>query len=417
MSTETLALIIFAVVLAQVGSLVLVGLYRQRNKYRNIGPPQNGLPVAPVAVKLALAAGQGGDGYKDFLVQRRVLDEDNRTVCSFYLVPVDRGPLPAYQPGQYLTFRLRIPDPLTSESKTVVRCYSLSDRPRPDYYRVTIKRVPPLASNPNAPLGLASNFFHDQIQPGMRLSVKPPSGHFHLMEDSTLPIVLVAGGIGITPMLSIVNSVLEGGSSREVWLFFGIRSGAEHIMKGHLDALHKAHANFHLHVCYSRPGDGDVLGVDYRHRGHADIELLRSTLKLARYQFYVCGPKPMMETLVPGLEDWGVTPSDIHYESFGPASLAKREGPALPSAAVIRVTFGRSGKTVPWDSGTDSLLVLAEANGIAVESGCRAGSCGYCQTRLEAGEVAYSQTPDAELEPGHCLLCITTPKSDLTLAA
>jgi ferredoxin len=125
----------------------------------------------------------------------------------------------------------------------------------------------------------------------------------------------------------------------------------------------------------------------------------------------------MMETLVPGLEDWGVTPSDIHYESFCPASLAKREGPALPSAAVIRVTFGRSGKTVPWDSGTDSLLVLAEANGIAVESGCRAGSCGYCQTRLEAGEVAYSQTPDAELEPGHCLLCITTPKSDLTLAA
>jgi ferredoxin-NADP reductase len=417
MSTGSLALIILAAVLAQVATLVLVGLYRQRNKYRDIGLPQSGPPVARVAAKLPLATGQGGEGYRDFLVQRRVLDEHNRTVCSFYLVPADGGPLPAYQPGQYLTFRLQIPDLLTGESKTVVRCYSLSDRPRPDYYRVTIKRVPPAADTPSAPPGLASNFFHDQLQQGTRLSVRLPSGHFHLMEESALPIVLVAGGIGITPMLSILNTVLETDSSREVWLFFGVRSSAEHIMKGHLDALHQAHANFHLHVCYSRPGDGDVLGVDYQHRGHADIQLLRATLKLARYQFYVCGPKPMMEILVPALDEWGIAPSDIHYESFGPASLAKREAPTLPTEKIIRVTFSRSGKTVPWGSGTDSLLGLAEANGIDVESGCRAGSCGSCQTPLEAGEVDYSQQPDADIEPGHCLLCVSVPKGDITLHA
>ena len=191
---------------------------------------------------------RGADGYKDFLIQRRVAEDDHRSVCSFYLVPADGQPLPAYRPGQYLTFRLPIADPITGQPKAVVRCYSLSDRPRPDYYRVTIKRVPPAAGAPNAPPGLASNFFHDQVQPGVRLSVRPPSGHFFLIEDSPLPIVLVAGGIGITPMLSIVNTILESASSREVWLFFGVRSGAEHIMKGHLDALQKAHANFHLHV-------------------------------------------------------------------------------------------------------------------------------------------------------------------------
>ena len=112
-------------------------------------------------------------------------------------------------------------------------------------------------------------------------------------------------------------------------MFFGVRSGAEHIMKGHLDALQKAHANFHLHVCYSRPSDGDVLGVDYQHRGHADIQLLRSTLPFGRYQFYVCGPKPMMETLVPATRGRGESHrSDIHYESFGPASLTRRAAPA-----------------------------------------------------------------------------------------
>ena len=413
MSTGGLALIICAVVLAQVAALVLVGLYRQRNTYRGIRPGQKEPALAP---QLPHAAGHAADGYKDFLVQRRVAD-DHRSVCSFYLVPADGRPLPAYRPGQYLTFRLPIADPVTGQSKTVVRCYSLSDRPRPDCYRVTIKRVPPAANGPNAPPGLASNFFHDQVQQGTRLSVRPPSGHFFLIEDSPRPIVLVAGGIGITPMLSIVNTILESASARDVWLFFGVRSGAEHIMKGHLDALQKAHANFHLQVCYSRPGDGDVLGIDYQHRGHADIQLLRSTLPLGRYQFYVCGPKPMMETLVPALEEWGVAPGDIHYESFGPASLTKRAAPPVPAGQIIRVTFSQSGKTVPWDAGTDSLLALAEANGIAVESGCRAGRCGGCQTRIEAGEVAYSQTPDAELEPGHCLLCITTPTTDLELAA
>jgi len=219
-------------------------------------------------------------------------------------------------------------------------------------------------------------------------------------------------------MLSIINTVLEKGTNREVWLYYGVRNGNEHVMKEHLQKLAGAHDNFHLHVCYSAPNENDLQGVDYQHHGRVSIPLLRSTLKLMRYQFYVCGPRPMMESLVPGLEDWGVDSGDIYYESFGPASLIKHEK-VTPSATTlpITVTFGRSGKSILWDFAADSLLEFAEANDIEVESGCRAGSCGSCQTAMKTGEVDYNQEPDADVEPGHCLLCISTPKIDLTLDA
>ena len=238
------------------------------------------------------------------------------------------------------------------------------------------------------------------------------------MEDEPLPIVLIGGGIGITPVLSILNTVLESGINREIWLYYGVRNGDEHIMKEHLQTLARKYENFHLHVCYSAPDENDVEGIDYQHNGRVAIPLLRATLKLMRYQFYVCGPKPMMESLVPGLEDWGVDSGDIHYESFGPASLIKHEKVSLlATTQPVTVTFSRSGKSILWNSTADSLLEFAEANNIEVESGCRAGSCGSCQTAVRIGEVEYNQEPDVDLVPGHCLLCISTPKFDLTLDA
>lgn len=359
------------------------------------------------------------EGYREFSVERRVLEDGAGSVCSFYLVPVDGQPLPAFKPGQFLTFRLPIPDPTTGEPRSVVRCYSLSDRPRPDYYRITVKRISAPAGQPDLPPGLSSGFLHDQVQEGMRLVAKAPSGHFYLMEQEPLPVVLVAGGIGLTPMLSIVNSMLHSGNPREVWLFYGVRNGDEHVMKWHFQELARRHPNFHLHVCYSRPDEQDVEGVDYQHHGHVDINLLRQTLKQTRYQFYVCGPRAMMEGLIPALEDWGVATNDIYYESFGPATLPKHEKPkaeAGPAAAqTVTVTFSKSGKRLTWKPEAESLLAFAEANGLKPDFGCRAGSCGTCKTRLQSGEVEYSQEPDAEIEPGHCLLCIGMPKSDIEL--
>lgn len=424
MTTGTLALIILAVILAQVAIVMLLGLYRRKRQFHDLDKGihrAENIPQSNTTTRSStepLSSNLAWDGFKEFVVQRRQVEDGNNSICSFYLVPADNKPLATFRPGQFLSFKLQIEDPETHKSKSVVRCYSLSDAPRADHYRVSIKRIPAPANQPDVPAGLSSSFFHDHVQEGSRLLVKAPSGHFHLMEEEPLPIVLVGGGIGITPMLSILNTVLESGIKREIWLYYGVRTGDEMIMKQHLQTLASIHDNFHLHLCFSAPNENDVEGVDYQHNGQVTIPLLRTTLKLMRYQFYVCGPKPMMESLVPGLEDWGVDSGDIYYESFGPATLIKHKKAApATSTQSITVTFSRSGKSIAWDFSADSLLEFAEANDIEVESGCRAGSCGSCQTAVKAGEVDYNQAPDTDVEPGHCLLCISTPKCNLTLDA
>lgn len=429
MSTGTLALIIFVVIALQVGVFALVALYRRKQELKEIGLQEGASqadveksPVSP-ALLTESETTTAWSGFREFIVQHRVMEDKAESICSFYLTPADGQSLPSFKPGQFLTFKLQIKDPVSGESKNIVRCYSLSDSPQLDYYRVSIKRVPAPAGHPGFQPGCSSNYFHDHVQEGMRLSVKAPSGHFYLMEKEPLPVVLVGGGIGITPMVSIANALLNSGSSREIWLFYGVRNSADHAMKEHLQSLQQAHKNFHLHLCYSRPIEQDIEGNDYQHRGHVDINRLRLILPLKRHQFYVCGPRAMMESLVPALEEWGVANEDIYYESFGPATLPKHKK-AKPQASksveagqAITVTFSKSGKSVTWNPDAESLLELAEDNDIDVDSGCRAGSCGSCQTKLESGGVEYNQEPDADVEAGHCLLCISKPKNNLTLTA
>ncbi|MEO5334957.1 MAG: 2Fe-2S iron-sulfur cluster-binding protein [Magnetococcus sp. YQC-5] len=367
----------------------------------------------------------GWEGLREFRVQRKVFEDTNRSICSLYLVPADGHALPGFKPGQFLTFQFPVSDPVTGQNKTIMRCYSLSERPGLGYYRVSIKKMPPPTDSKGVPPGLASNHVHEAIHEGARLLIKAPSGHFFL-EQSEAPIVLIAGGIGITPMLSMINANFESGPSREIWLFYGIRNSAEHVWKKYLETLASKQPKFHLHVCYSQPLPNDVQGQDFQHAGHVDIRLLRLTLSLKPYRFYVCGPGAMMASIVPALDTWGVPKEHIHFEAFGPASLAKpnhhqtsqsERASFSATSRVIMVTFNQSGKTLPWDEKVNSLLEFAELNDIEVNYGCRVGGCGSCQTTIREGEVVYSQTPDFDPEPGSCLLCISKPKRDLSLVA
>jgi len=416
MTTGSLALIIAALLIAQALLLLLSGYlrrWRQRERY-----PQTDDPTIATARTVSTATSSGKEatgwcGFREFEVKHRVLEDTDGRICSFYLAPIDGEPLPPFNPGQFLTFRL------PTNSETLTRCYSLSDRPRADYYRVTIKRVLPPNKETGLPPGRSSSFFHDHITPGSRLQVKTPAGQFHLDQDSDRPLVLIGGGIGITPLLSMLEHLLENGSKRGIWLFYGVRNSHEAIMSQQLGSLAQQHPYFHLHLCFSEPLEGDREGVNYLHHGRVDIDLLCRTLPLAGYQFYLCGPQPMMQSLVSGLEALGINPADIHYEAFGPASLPGRR-PATrnqppESATAHQVYFSRSSRRVTWQPGAGSLLELAEAEGIKVDSGCRVGGCGTCQTRIESGEVRYEEQPDADIESGHCLLCTSTPKSDLVL--
>jgi len=416
MTTQGLLLLILLGIGSQLLVYAGVAYFRYRLSWQSLKDRDG---VAEVDV--ATAAGPDVDvtvpawaGCRNFRVSRRVDEDAARNVCSFYLVPVDGQALPAFLPGQFLTFHLDVADPAGVGRKAIVRCYSLSDRPRSEHYRVSIKRVPAAAQG--LPPGLASNHFHDRVREGDILAVKAPAGHFHLDVQGEGPVVLVAGGIGITPIYSMLSAALAARPEREIKLFYGVRDGSERVVGAALDELARKHPNFQLHLCFSRPGPDDAEGRDYRHAGRVDIARLRLELDLKPYHFYLCGPGPMMETLVPALEDWGVPEARIHYEAFGPATVTRR-GQAVASGPALGVTFARSQRRVDWDAGAASLLELAENHSIRVESGCRAGCCGACQTRIESGTVVYDQVPEFDVAPGNCLLCLAKPETDLVLAA
>lgn len=364
----------------------------------------------------------GWTGWRNFRVARRATEDAAQQICSFYLEAEDRQPLPAFKPGQFLTFRLTVPKADGSGTEQITRCYSLSDAPCPDHYRVSIKRVPPPPRS-GLPPGRSSNFFHDQIPVGTTLQVRAPSGHFFLGPGSAA-IVLIAGGIGITPMLSMLNWCQAHQPEREVWFFYGVRNSEEAAFAARLNEIAAANPNVHLRVCFSDPLPNDQLGRDFHHRGRVGVDLFRMELPLKPYHYYLCGPTPMMETLVPALEDWGVVDAHIHFEAFGPASIKRRRPQATATEtaisatqAAITVTFAKSGKQAQWSPQSGTLLEFAEAQGIAIDSGCRAGGCGTCQTTIRAGEVTYRQSPDYDPEPGTCLMCVCTPKTHVTLDA
>lgn len=356
-------------------------------------------------------------GWRKFEVMERV--EEGGDICSFYLSPHDKRSLPPYLPGQYLTFNLKLPE----SSSPVVRCYSLSDAPHQEKYRISVKRQAPPRDESKADIGRSSsNWMHDNVRVGDILDVKAPAGHFYIDPAQRKPVVLIGGGVGITPVLSMLNTLLERNSEQEIWFFYGVRCGREHIMKDHLKRIALQHPNVNLHVCYSDPEDGDVESVHFQHVGRVSVDLFKGLLPSNNYDFLFCGPPPMMTSLYEGLLDWGVPDERIHFEAFGPASVKRvrqtaQDDSIEEAAQGFMITFARSNKTVAWSGNAESLLDLAEANGIAIEAGCRAGNCGTCITAIKSGKSRHIVTTGVSVESGTCLACCSVPTSDLTLDA
>jgi ferredoxin-NADP reductase len=358
-------------------------------------------------------------GLRKFTVERKVFEAEG--IASFYLRPHDGQPIPPFEPGQYLTFQFRIP----GQTKHVVRCYSLSDGPtRRDHYRITVKELPPPRDKPEAPPGLASAHLHRGIAEGDTLDVRAPNGHFYLDRSSSAPVVLIGGGIGLTPMLSMLTTICDSDDRRETWLFYGVRHGGEHILPETLAGFQRAHPNVRVVVCYSEPRPEDRAGRDYDHENRVSVDLLRRHLPGPNYQFYLCGPPPMMQALYQDLRDWGAPESAINYEAFGPATVKTTHQATSTESATsgasedaVEVEFARSGRTVSWRPDDGALLDVAEAHDIAIDCGCRAGNCGTCLTAIKDGEVGYLSEPGVPPEEGSCLTCIAVPKGRLVLDA
>ena len=358
----------------------------------------------------------GWNGVRKFSVAKKIRQCDD--VFAFYLRPHDGRPLPGFRPGQYLTFQLSLP----GREKPLVRCYSLSDSSHEkDYYRVTIKKEKSPPDRLDIPPGAASTYFTDFVKEGDILNVRAPAGQFCLDLTRNNPIVLMAGGVGVTPMLCMAKAVAASDSKREAWFFYGVRSGREHIHKEELEKLAELHENIHLHVCYSKPDPEDVKGRDYQHEGRVCVELLKELLPSSNFEYFLCGSGPFMKSLTDGLEAWGVPESDVHFEAFGPATVKKKA--AVPTAqetehlSRITISFARSNKTVPWSPTAQNLLEFAAEQGVKIDSGCCAGSCGSCAVAIKSGAVNYIKKPSAQLEDGTCLTCVCRPKDNLVLDA
>ena len=352
------------------------------------------------------------NGYRGFIVTKLVRECCN--TVSVYLAPEDGKPIPHFKPGQHITLRFQP----KGKSKPLVRCYSLSGPPGKPWYRISVKHVAD-KGNDQGP-GLVSTIVNCETEVGDRIPIKAPSGSFFLDEESNDVLVLLAGGIGITPMISMMEHSIATNPQRSIVLVHGSRNGQEQQFKEYLNRCAASSDRVHVINCYSQPVAQDTKGVDYQIEGKVTIELLQAVLPNAHCQFYLCGPPAFMESLHSGLLEWRVDESRIRFEQFGPSTIKKKISTttaALNHDEPDPVSFLESDEIALWTSSYESLLELAEANDVDIESGCRAGSCGTCETAIVSGKVRYTTGEEVQCNPGCCLPCIAIPDGPLELEA
>ncbi len=250
----------------------------------------------------------GWNGYRRFVVARKV--PECETIASFYLRPEDAGPLPEFKAGQYITVRI-------NDAAAAPRNYSLSDRPGQSYFRISVKREGPLAAA--SPAGVVSNFLHDQVNEGDVLELGPPCGEFTFAADAARdrPLALLAGGIGVTPLMSMLQSAVHHRIAAPIHFVQFARNSRVHAFDEATRRLAEEHGNIQRHVRYDAPLPGDVESSRCDSVGLVDDGFLRE-IAPAEADYYFCGPKPFMASVHHGLKAWGVPDDRIHFEFFGP---------------------------------------------------------------------------------------------------
>jgi len=253
----------------------------------------------------------GWNGYRKFRVTKK--HPESRVVTSFYLRPVDGGPLAAYKPGQYITVRIDHPTTPTSP-----RNYSLSDAPGVGHYRISVKRESALEAG--APGGLVSNYLHDHVNVGDELDIGPACGEFTLEPEHVngRPVVLISGGIGVTPVLSMLKSMAEREVNTPIYFIHGAQNSQHHALADEVRHAAAKLPNLKTHVAYSAPLESDVSQGKCDSVGVIDGRLLDGLLPRENCEYFFCGPKPFMANLYQTLRTRGVPDADIHFEFFGP---------------------------------------------------------------------------------------------------
>lgn len=250
-----------------------------------------------------VAADGGWNGWRDFRVEKVV--QESSVISSFILRPTDGKGVIRHRPGQYLTFWLEIPG-----HPPVKRNYSISNAPNGETYRISVKREPQ---------GLATGWLHEHAGVGTVLKVGPPAGEFFLAEHPERAVVLLSGGVGLTPMVSMLETIVERHPDLAVHYVHGTHDRSTHALRDHVRGLAATRSAIQVTDFHQTPLSDEVAGKDYDQAGLITDEWLVANTPVADADYYICGPRLFLRAAVSALSLAGVPSSQIHYEFFGPA--------------------------------------------------------------------------------------------------
>jgi len=311
-----------------------------------------------------------------------------------------------FQAGQFITVRVNV------DGKPAARCYTISSPPEATgFLEISIKRQ-----------GMVSGALHATLRPGSLLDVTGPAGGFHYPVEDQRPITLLAGGVGITPMMSMLRHAVHAEPTRPVTLLYSVHTQTDAAYRDELRWIARRHPQAKVLVTTTHGlHDSDYLS------GRIDRRMLVDRVDdIQDNIFMICGPGPMIGALTSVLSEIGIPDSQIRSEAFEAAvAMANRNHGLQATASNTHATAGtfqlrlvNSGETIEACP-NNTLLETCEAAGVDIPSVCRAGVCGSCRARLVAGDVHCDSDllDDSERAEGIILPCVSRPASDCALEA
>ena len=330
------------------------------------------------------------------------------SVKTFRLLPSSSDSLMPFTfvPGQFLNVAFGI------GGARMNRSYSISSSPtQPDYVELTVRREP---------RGAVSRHINDLLKVGDQIEAGGPVGKFTFTGTEADSIVLIAAGVGITPMMSITRYLTERSWAGDIFFLYTCRTPSDFIFANEVAALQRLNPKLHVAVTISQAEGTDWKGA----RGRITKEWLTQTVpNLASRRIHLCGPPSMMDSTKAILTELGVPPDRVKTEAFGatkpaPAAAGTTAKPAAPATGPL-VTFSNNNKSAKIHV-DQTVLELSEELGIGIEFSCRVGTCGLCKVKMTSGEVemAVEDALDTDDKANHIILaCQAKPKGEVVVEA
>ncbi|HDE1566692.1 TPA: 2Fe-2S iron-sulfur cluster binding domain-containing protein, partial [Klebsiella pneumoniae] len=349
------------------------------------------------------------EGRKTFKVIELKKEADNVTTVTFQ--SNSEGYLPDYEPGQHITVSCC---PMSDSEEIVTRAYSLTgpafvhDRKT---YSISVRHQKATDEKGEYVEGIMSSYINTHLQIGKDVELTPPGGNFIVPLNAVQPVVIFAGGIGITPFISYLESINPQAEGPEIWLFYANQNSRLHAFKKRIAELNASIDRLKVINIYNQPLDCDIPGLDYDRAGYVGAGDVEAYLIENNARYYMCGPQPMMDAISRGLQERGVPAFAIFYEIFRSPTKINND-PSLRH----KVIFAKSGREEIWTTDKGTLLNFGEKLGIKMPSGCRVGQCESCSTKVIAGNVQHLNGVEPSDE-GACLTCQCIPAGDITIDA